>query len=91
MAIVTERWDGMRWTLWRRARDWAAGRDKLRERFEDVLASGVEAYVQRRVDPMPQWSASSLAEVLWLNRAGVPVSRKATEARRARYSGVSAL
>jgi hypothetical protein len=32
LAIVTERWDGMRWTLRHRARDGIAGRDKLRER-----------------------------------------------------------
>ena len=32
LAIVTERWDGMRWTRRHRARDGIAGRDKLRER-----------------------------------------------------------
>ena len=31
LAIVTERWDGMRWTLRHRARNGIAGRDKLRE------------------------------------------------------------
>ena len=44
MAIVTERWDGMRWTRRHRARKRIAGRDKLRERSEGVLTSGVEAY-----------------------------------------------
>src|SRR3984893_7238965 len=44
LAIVTERWDGMRWTRRHRARDGIAGRDKLRERSQDVLTSGVEAY-----------------------------------------------
>jgi hypothetical protein len=44
LAIVTERWDGMWWTRRHRARDWIAGRDKLRERSWDVLTSGVEAY-----------------------------------------------
>ena len=32
LAIVTERWDGMRWTRRHRARAGIAGRDKLRER-----------------------------------------------------------
>src|SRR5450755_4367214 len=44
LAIVTERWDGMRWTLRHRARDGIAGRDQLRERSWGVLTSGAEAY-----------------------------------------------
>src|SRR5665811_1740905 len=44
LAIVTERWDGMRWTRRHRARDGTAGRDKLRERSPDVLTSGAEVY-----------------------------------------------
>jgi hypothetical protein len=44
LAIVTERWDGMWWTRRHRARDGIAGRDKLRERSQDVLTSGAEAY-----------------------------------------------
>jgi hypothetical protein len=44
LAIVTERWDGMRWTRRHRARDGTAGRDKLRERSQDVLTSGAKAY-----------------------------------------------
>src|SRR6201999_2148603 len=44
LAIVTERWDGMRWTRRHRARDGIAGRDKLRERSQDVATSGAEAY-----------------------------------------------
>jgi len=44
LAIVTERWDGMRWTRRHRARDGIAGRDKLRERLQDVPTSGAEAY-----------------------------------------------
>ena len=44
LAIVTERWDGMRWTRRHRARNGIAGRDKLRERSQDELTSGVEAY-----------------------------------------------
>jgi hypothetical protein len=44
LAIVTERWDGMWWTLRHRARDGIAGRDQLRERSLGVLTSGVEAY-----------------------------------------------
>jgi hypothetical protein len=44
LAIVTERWDGMRWTLRHRARDGIAGRDKLRERSRCVLTSDAEAY-----------------------------------------------
>jgi hypothetical protein len=44
LAIVTERWDGMWWTLRHRARDGIAGRDKLRERLQDVPTSGAEAY-----------------------------------------------
>ena len=44
LAIVTERWDGMRWTRRHRARDGIAGRDKLRERSWGVLTSGAEAY-----------------------------------------------
>jgi len=44
LAIVTERWDGMWWTQRHRARDGIAGRDKLRERSWDVLASDAEAY-----------------------------------------------
>src|SRR6202051_1713801 len=43
LAIVTERWDGMRWTRRHRARDGIAGRDKLRERSQDALTSGAEA------------------------------------------------
>jgi hypothetical protein len=35
---------GLRWTRRHRARDAIAGRDKLRERSQDVLTSGVEAY-----------------------------------------------
>jgi hypothetical protein len=44
LAIVTERWDGMRWTLRHRARDGTAGRDKLRERSWGVLTGGAKAY-----------------------------------------------
>jgi hypothetical protein len=44
LAIVTERWDGMRWTRRHRARDGIAGRDKIRERSQDVPTSGAEAY-----------------------------------------------
>jgi hypothetical protein len=44
LAIVTERWDGMRWTRRYRARDGIAGRDKFRERSQDVLTSGAKAY-----------------------------------------------
>ena len=32
LALVTERWDGMRWTRGHCARNGIAGRDKLRER-----------------------------------------------------------
>jgi hypothetical protein len=39
-----ERWDGMRWTRQRRARDGMAGRASARERSQDVLTSGAEAY-----------------------------------------------
>src|ERR1700676_889899 len=38
LAIVTERWDGMRWTRRHRARDGIAGGDNLREHTRDVLA-----------------------------------------------------
>ena len=74
MAIVTGRWDGMRWTRRHRARDGIAGRDKLRERLQGAPTSGAEAY----------------GEVVWFrclsgrhqvfrkarrpNRASVPVS-----------------
>jgi len=44
LAVVTERWDGMRWTRRHRARDGIAGRDKLRERSQGVPTSGAEAY-----------------------------------------------
>ena len=44
LAIVTERWDGMRWTQAHRARDGIAGRDKLRERSWGAPTSGAEAY-----------------------------------------------
>jgi hypothetical protein len=40
-----ERWDGMRWTRRRRARDGMAGRAlRARERSQDGLTSGAEAY-----------------------------------------------
>jgi len=44
LAIVTGRWDGMRWTRRHRARDGIAGRDKLRERSQGAPTSGAEAY-----------------------------------------------
>ena len=44
LAIVTERWDGMRWTRRYRARDGIAGRASARERSQDVQTSGAEAY-----------------------------------------------
>ncbi|MFH1345271.1 MAG: hypothetical protein ABIL01_29310, partial [Pseudomonadota bacterium] len=44
MAIVTERWDGMRWTLRHRARNGIAGRVNSVSGLQDVLTSGAEAY-----------------------------------------------
>ena len=45
MAIVTERWDGIAVDAGGIVRAMGfAGRDKLRERSQDVLTSGAEAY-----------------------------------------------
>ena len=76
LAIVTERWDGMRWTRRHRARDGIAGRDKLRERFRGRADGRCRGVRRSRVVPMPQWSASSLSEARKPNRAGVPVSAR---------------
>ena len=76
LAIVTERWDGMRWTRRHRARDGIAGRDKLRERFPGRADERCRGVRRSRVVPMPQWLASSLSEARKPNRAGVPVSAR---------------
>ena len=44
LAIVTERWDGMRWTRRHRARNEIAGRVNSVSNLWNVLTSGVEAY-----------------------------------------------
>jgi hypothetical protein len=44
LAIVTERWDGMRWTRRHRARDGIAGRDQLRERSQGAPTSDAAGY-----------------------------------------------
>jgi hypothetical protein len=74
LAIVTERWDGMRWTRRHRARDGIAGRNKLRERFPGRADERCRGVRQSRVVPMPQWLASSLSEARKPNRAGAPIS-----------------
>ena len=51
-----------------------AGRDQLRERSLERADERCRSVRQKRVDLMPQWSASSLSEVQGLNRAGVPSS-----------------
>jgi hypothetical protein len=60
LAIVTERWDGMRWTRRHRARKRIAGRDQLRERSSGRADERCRSVRQNRVDLTPQWSASSL-------------------------------
>ena len=60
LAIVTERWDGMRWTHWHRARDGTAGRDKLRERSSGRADERCRNVRRNRVVPAPQRLASSL-------------------------------
>jgi hypothetical protein len=75
LAIVTERWDGMRWTLRHRARDGIAGRDKLRERSLGRADERCRGVRQNRVDLTPQWSASSLRKASRPDRARM--SRKA--------------
>ena len=60
LAIVTERWDGMRWTRRHRARNRIAGRDKLRERSSGRADERCRSVRQNRVDLTPQWLASSL-------------------------------
>ena len=60
LAIVTERWDGMRWTRRHRARKRIAGRDQLRERSLGRADERRRSVRQNRVDLTPQWSASSL-------------------------------
>ena len=62
LAIVTERWDGMRWTRRHRARKRIAGRDKLRERSLERADERCRSVRQSRVDLTPQCLASSLAE-----------------------------
>src|SRR6187200_852048 len=90
LAIVTERWDGMRWTRRHRARDGTAGRDKLRERSFRTCGRAVPERTAKACGP-----DASMVGVK--SRGGAKAQpglsagfREATEARRARYSGVSA-
>jgi hypothetical protein len=76
LAIVTERWDGMRWTRRHRARNGIAGRYQLREQSSGSVDERCRSVRQNRVDLTPQWSASSL--------------RKASRPDRARMSRFSA-
>ena len=74
LAIVTERWDGMRWTRRHRARNGIAGRDKLRERSQDGQTSGVVAYGKSVWTRCLKLVGVKSCEVLRPDRAGVPVS-----------------
>ena len=74
MAIVTERWDGMRWTRRHRARNGIAGRDQLRERSSGRADGRCRSVRQNRVDLTPQRSASSLRKATARPGADVPVS-----------------
>ena len=69
MAIVTERWDGMRWTRRHRARTGIAGRDQLRERSLGRADERCRSVRQNRVDLTPQRSASSLRKAHRPDRA----------------------
>jgi len=80
LAIVTERWDGMRWTRRHRARDGIAGRDKLRERFPGRADERCRGVRRSRVVLMPQRLASSLSEGAQAQPGGRAGFRKATEA-----------
>ncbi|MDB5574877.1 MAG: hypothetical protein JWR80_53 [Bradyrhizobium sp.] len=83
MAIVTERWDGMRWTQRHRKRERIAGRDKLRERSSGRADERGRSVRQKRVDPTPLWLASSLAEALTARPGRGAGFREATEATKA--------
>ncbi len=54
MAIVTERWDGMRWTLRHRARNGIAVRDKLRQRSLERADERCRSVRRNRVVLAPQ-------------------------------------
>ena len=59
LAIVTERWDGMRWTRRRRARVKFAGRFSV-SGFGSAQDERCRSVRRSRVDLTPQWLASSL-------------------------------